>query len=243
MDALVHATEESSSEKRCSQEKEFKNKQSLPSDFQPGPRHVICARGKAHYDHPGNQFYRQLIEQCKAKYSSSSNKFEKTLVVSEILDVLIKANPLDGGFVKKGKKGEQWVVVSHAYAREKVGQSLRDTLHDQYKSSTKAKKMQRLMVTERIHGSVNQVINSNQVVSNRMEALAKEVEENGSSTDDSAICTLFTRANSDILESLKKDATLRTTFERSFSEEQRQSKMMKADAPKSSSQEEEIHHV
>jgi hypothetical protein len=184
----------------------------LPVGFEPGSRHVICARGKAFFDHSGNQYYRKMVESAKAKYLSSKNKFEKTLVVTEILSHIIQPNPIDGGFIKK-TKGGRWVVVGEAYAREKVGQSLRDTLHDQYKSSTKAKKRQRLMATERIHGSVNEVMNSNQAVSTRMEELAKEVEENGSSTDDFAICTIFTRANSDILESIKKDATLRKTFE------------------------------
>jgi len=181
----------------------------LPVDFVPGPNDVVCARGKSYWDHEGNKRYRALIRAATDKYSSISNKLEKTLAVSEIVAAV---HGRKGRFVKKQKKGGPWVIVDEVFAREKVGQSLRDRLHDQYKSSTKAKKQRRDSVNEKFNCDVDRVIQSNRVVSKRIEELTHEVEKNGATASDFSIIVLFSRANSDILESLKKDETMLNQF-------------------------------
>lgn len=182
----------------------------LPADFVPGPNDVVCARGKSFWDHVGNQRYRTLIGAATDKYSSSTNKLEKTLVVSEIVEAVQKQQ---GRFVKKEKKGGPWVVVDEIFAREKVGQSLRDGLHDKYKSSTKAKKQRRATVNEKFNGDIERVIHSNQVVSQRIDDLTREVEKNGAMASDFSIIKLFSRANSDILETIKKDTSMLDRFQ------------------------------
>mmetsp|Transcript_118601 Transcript_118601/g.177265 ORF Transcript_118601/g.177265 Transcript_118601/m.177265 type:complete len:214 (-) Transcript_118601:311-952(-) len=182
----------------------------LPDNFVPGSNDVVCARGKSYWDHAGNIMYRQLIGGSTDKYSMTTNKLEKTLIVSEIVEAIHKRG---GRFVKKLRKGGPWVEVDEVFAREKVGQSLRDGLHDKYKSSTKAKKQRRSQVNEKFNGDIEKVIFSNRRVSNRIQQLTKEVEKNGALASDYSIISLFSRANSDILESIKKDASMLNQYQ------------------------------
>lgn len=182
----------------------------LPPDFVPGPNDVVCARGKSYWDHEGNKRYRALIGSATEKYSASTNKLEKTLIVSEIVQ---SVHQQKGCFVKKERKGGPWVVVDEVFAREKVGQSLRDGLHDKYRSSTKAKKQRRACVNEKFNGDIDRVIHSNRIVSQRIEDLTREVKKNGALASDFSIITLFSRANSDILETIKKDSSMLNQFQ------------------------------
>lgn len=89
----------------------------LPDGYTPSSSDCICARGKAYWDHPGNQRYRDLITAATPQYAETTNKLEKTLIVSEIVEAIHKAG---GKFIKKIKKGGPFVVVSEVFAREKV---------------------------------------------------------------------------------------------------------------------------
>jgi hypothetical protein len=115
-------------------------RQPLAADFVPGPYDCICARGKAAANHAGNVRFRSLIHRFKNDYAQANTKVEKSVVVSEIADAVRGMSP-QGGFVKKF--GNAWYEVGDSVAREKIGQCLRDALHESYKSSTKAKKNRR----------------------------------------------------------------------------------------------------
>jgi len=194
----------------CGNEDEDRDISQLPPDFVPGPHDVVCARGKSYWDHEGNKKYRALIGSATEKYSASTNKLEKTLIVSEIVQ---SVHQQKGRFVKKERKGGPWVIVDEVFAREKVGQSLRDGLHDKYRSSTKAKKQRRASVNEKFNGDIDRVIHSNRLVSQRIEELTREVQKNGALASDFSIITLFSRANSDILETIKKDTSMLNQFQ------------------------------
>lgn len=182
----------------------------LPEDFVPGKTDVVCARGKSYWEHPGNKMYRALIAGATERYSATSNKLEKTMIVSEIVNAVHKHQ---GMFVKKEKKGGPWVEVDEVFAREKIGQSLRDGLHDKYRSATKAKKQRKEKLNERFNGDIDRVIHGNASVSRRIEELTQEVQKNGALASDYSIVTLFSRANSDILESIKKDSSMLHQFQ------------------------------
>ena len=182
----------------------------LAKDFVPSPRDVVCARGKSYWDHEGNKMYRSLIAGATEKYASTTNKLEKTLIVSEIVNAVHKQN---GMFVKKERKGGPWVEVDEVFAREKIGQSLRDGLHDKYRSATKTKKQRKEKVTEKFNGDIDRVIHSNVSVSRRIEELTEEVRRNGALASDFSIVELFSRANSDILETIKKDSSMLHQFQ------------------------------
>jgi hypothetical protein len=183
----------------------------LPSDYTPSDTDVVCARGKAYWDHKGNCRYRYLIGQAIGKYSASTNKLEKTLIVTEIINAV---HTIQGKFIKKQMKGGPWVEVDDVFAREKVGQSLRDGLTTKYRSATKAKQARRNDANERFNGDIDKVIHSNQKVSERINKLIHDVKQtNGGAASDDCIMTLFNRANSDILETIKNDATMLSQFQ------------------------------
>lgn len=91
----------------------------LGPHFQPGSFDVICARGNKAYQHVGNQRYRYMIESRMEQYASASNKFEKSLIVTQIVDEVRQASP-GGGFVRY--ENGRWHEIGDHVAREKVGQ-------------------------------------------------------------------------------------------------------------------------
>ena len=106
----------------------------LPSSFVLSEADVFCAKGKKAKSHPGNKTLTALIHSHIGEYADANTRLEKSYVVSKIMKH-IKSN--GGLFVR---------IVDNTYydiggrnAREKVGQALRDLLHDQYRSSTRAK--------------------------------------------------------------------------------------------------------
>jgi hypothetical protein len=188
----------------------------LPESFIPGPNHVVCARGKGFWEHEGNKKYRALIAQATSKYEATTNKFEKTLIVSDIVESIREANP-SGNFVKRDHVRGRWVEVDDQFAREKVGQSFRDSLHSKYRSSTQSKKSRKRKLDETMNGNIDQVIHSNESVSRQMDEVTRSLQRLGPLAMDATICTILTRANSDILETIKRDGSLLTKFKRAAS--------------------------
>ncbi|KAG7367363.1 hypothetical protein IV203_030034 [Nitzschia inconspicua] len=186
----------------------------LPARYKPSTSDCICARGKAYWDHPGNQKYRELIAAATPKYSETTNKLEKTLIVSEIVEAVHRAG---GKFIKKVKKGGPFVIVSEVFAREKVGQSLRDGLSTKYKSATKFKKQRKPKSnSEKVHLDADKVVTSNRYVCQRIEELRYQVKCCGDLASDASIITLFSQTNSDILETIKRDHSMLQRYDESI---------------------------
>jgi hypothetical protein len=106
----------------------------LGVDFQPSDSSVICGRGKASYDHTGNNRLRLLASKFVEDYSQASRKLEKSAIVAYIVAVVRQ----DGGCFCKREKGA-WFEVGDYHAREKVSALFRDKLHTRYLSSSKVK--------------------------------------------------------------------------------------------------------
>lgn len=109
----------------------------LAPGFSPGPFDVICSRGSAAKRHPGNVYFVALIERNCERYTKTTCKLAKSMVVTEMLDTVRRNSP-NGGFVKKNDEGI-WCETGDHLAREKIGQCFRDRLHTLYSSSSKAK--------------------------------------------------------------------------------------------------------
>ena len=128
----------------------------LGANYVPGEFDVLCARGKQATNHPGNKFFRAVVDQHRERYASVTSKWERSRIVSEIIELIrSKGN----GFVKQEKSGE-WTVTSDLLAREKVGQLFRSTA-GQYKSSFQNKKARRRCVTTKLAENLHKVIVSN----------------------------------------------------------------------------------
>ena len=190
--------------------------QTLPITFIPGPSNVICGRGKKTNSHSGNQFYQNLIRNTIPQYCQAISKHEKTMLVSDIL-MTIKTNGPDSGFIKKKQTDDGcccYYHVSDQFAREKIGQNLRDYLSNKYRSSTKAKRKRRVAGSTKRIDTVDDIVQSNQFVNKRMKRLTTTiVERNGTeSIPDFYINQLFIQTNREILEAFKNNEGLLQKF-------------------------------
>lgn len=133
----------------------------MPPSFVPGVNHVICAKGKEAKEHPANRKLKVLVNASLDRYSACPSKLERSFIVSKILATIRQGEDADlnnidnvptdavpsseataesflkGGFVRQVQG--KWYEVGDRNAREKIGQAFRDSLHTQFRSSTKAK--------------------------------------------------------------------------------------------------------
>jgi hypothetical protein len=109
----------------------------LPTDFVPGKYAVLCGRGSKCTKSTGNQRLKSHVLSYLKAYSEARRKKERTTVVSKII-AAVKEDAPDGSFVKLEDDGVWW-ELDDSFAREKVGSLLRESLHTNYRSSTKAK--------------------------------------------------------------------------------------------------------
>lgn len=109
------------------------------ANFRPGEYDVICARGGDAKRHIGNINFRQRVAESAQEYAAASSKLYKSIIVSKIIDWVRQHSP-EGGFVKQNRDDGLWYDVGDDLARDKVGQTLRELNHSQYKSSMKAKR-------------------------------------------------------------------------------------------------------
>ena len=115
----------------------------LDSNFTPGEKDVLVARGKVCYRHSGNQRLSKLVKSVLSTYSDPKvSKKGKTELIQSIVASIRESSP-DGGFVKFDETTGRWYEVGNKLAREKVSQTFRDCLTDNYRSSTTSKTLRR----------------------------------------------------------------------------------------------------
>ena len=215
----------------------------LPSTFIPSSFDVICAQGKEAKNHSGNIHYRTLITDALDQYSKATSKIEKSQIVTDIVDtVTTESNAAgddsegiigggSGGFIKKDRSTGRYYNVGEYFAREKIGQNLRDSLSNKYKSSTKAKRNRRLAASTDLNIRVERLIQSNKFIQNKRDMLQLQSKCNSSvddgqkrnntvygqgqgqvATPDYFMNQLFIQTNLEILEAFKTDETLVQKF-------------------------------
>jgi len=167
----------------------------LADDFVPGPDDVICCRGKRARMHSGNIKFKNLIKDKLHDYSRAISKLKKSNIVKSIVGKVREGNP-NGGFVKE--KSGIWYEVGNHLAREKVGQSLRDSLHLKYRSSSESKKRRRLEEQAKIDYDLEEIVQAHS-----QETLNNIGKISVDSTDDD-IQAILNIANCRLLQTLKK---------------------------------------
>jgi hypothetical protein len=110
----------------------------LPVDFKPTPYSVVCGRGRKCAESVGNRRLNVTAQMFIPRYSQATRKEEKSLIVTEILELVRDACPNERHAFLRFTNG-QWWEAENLSAREKVGTVLRDSLHSKYRSSTKSK--------------------------------------------------------------------------------------------------------
>lgn len=114
----------------------------LPEDFVPAPYTVVCGRGKKCAENVGNRRLQVIAQMYIGRYSLATRKEDKSLIVTEILNVVKDACPDKSVAFVRFAEG-RWLTADTLCAREKIGTVLRDSLHSKYKSSTKSKLQRR----------------------------------------------------------------------------------------------------
>jgi hypothetical protein len=186
----------------------------LPLEFSPSSVDVIVGTGREAKLHKGNINFRGILESYIDRYSHATYKLDKTMIISEIVRFVKSKSPFGAGFVKKIDR--RWHVVGEHLAREKVSQGLRNILHDQYRSSQKSKKRRRGLVCKEIDKSIDGMMQAkHNFLSDRIDKLSEEMKEKASVASDEEVSYMFTQANIDILEGLKKDASLQNRIHES----------------------------
>ena len=138
----------------------------------PGPHDVIRGRGKLALMHPGNKYFRSLVERASIDYSKTTSRMERSYIVTGIVkEIKSKGN----GFIKQTSQGE-WVPVSDSLAREKIGQQMRELLSTKYKSSHSAKKRRQRVVSTKMSENMDNFFGSNKAIYSVITTLPREVE-------------------------------------------------------------------
>jgi len=115
----------------------------LGSSYTPTPKCVIVGRGKVSYMHQGNLRLANIVRKVIDTYSEAEDsKKAKSDLIKRIVDQ-VRADSPGGGFVKYCNATKQWFEVGDRMAREKVSQTFRDALTDNYRSSTTSKTLRR----------------------------------------------------------------------------------------------------
>jgi hypothetical protein len=174
----------------------------------PGPFDVICARGKQAYNHEGNRYFRGIVASATEKYSNVESKLQRSMIVTEIVDVIrAKGN----GFVRQNDEGE-WIECTDVMCREKVGQHFRNALGCRYKSSTKSKRRIKEVYIPRLIHSLGDIVFSNKVVRTVMERLSIDVIFIEESYDEEFYEKVFA-ANMKLMKVFKKEKLLVKQFQ------------------------------
>jgi hypothetical protein len=225
----------------------------LQPTFTPGPYDVICARGKDAKNHLGNKRFRSKVKDALLEYSKSEHdKMRKSMILSDIVESVRRNSPL-GGFVKsrhvKNVQDDgqttttQWYEVGDHLAREKVGQSFRDLLHGQYKSSTKSKRKRVCDQLQDFHTDMEQLARESDLICQHSKKLQRNLEQqvgvlvaddddgdgDGEGVNhnnkynttqvllrpyDVQVLRLFNKTNRELLESLKQDSRAQQQLQR-----------------------------
>lgn len=139
--------------------------------------------------------FREQIKLNLSNYANAKSKLEKSIIVSSIVNSV--RDKTKTGFVKEIDK--RWYEVGDHLAREKVGQSFRDLLHGQYRSSTKAKQTRRKEIRSVVGNEIEQFMKSNKTIAKKMKQISSQ--SFGGST--ASVTAMFNDANAELLKLIK----------------------------------------
>ena len=117
--ATTITTKKSSPKKKCpSRRSDPKTKDYVePTEFD-----ILSGRGGKSNNWPGNERYREAIEDAKPRYRQCA-KYEKTILSQDIVEEMMQEGRR---FLKQDDSNGRWFVLPKLAARRKAGQALRE---------------------------------------------------------------------------------------------------------------------
>jgi hypothetical protein len=97
----------------------------LPFEYLPSEMDVVCGRGKAYANLPGNKRYMGILRSNLRCYVAAEKRFDKTLVVATVVS---EVRAKGARFIKKDYQANRFFELSTIEVHEKTGHALRDLL-------------------------------------------------------------------------------------------------------------------
>ena len=86
------------------------------------PYAVVCGRDKLAQSHPGNKFFRNLVQSHRERYQDAHRRKDKKAVATGIIDTILHHG---GCFLRFDDETRSWVELDQAESYEKVSHALR----------------------------------------------------------------------------------------------------------------------
>lgn len=93
--------------------------------IQPAAIDILCGRGKAYANHPGNVRFTQIIQSNLEQYESASKRIDRSIVLASLVDQFFDAGCR---FLKQNKATKKWMELETDQCHEKVGHAIRDLI-------------------------------------------------------------------------------------------------------------------
>ena len=119
-------------------------KTQMPLNFVPSSYDILCGKGRNCIQNVGNQRLRVQIDMNIQRYKKARNKYEKTLIVSEIVEAARSYHPTRKGHFVRQESG-RWVEIGDKAAREKIGHTIRMSICPRRTKRANARKNLRKM--------------------------------------------------------------------------------------------------
>ena len=118
----------------------------MPETYQPSAVDVICGRGKPCFLHPGNVAFRAVIDKYLRRYDATITKLDKSRIVDDIVHkYFYDGDTHSSRFVRFCDEENLWYEIPYDLVRQKVGQTLRDTVTQQDPHKLARKKYRRAL--------------------------------------------------------------------------------------------------
>ena len=101
------------------------NLTTLPLDFTPSSKDILCGRGNVFSNHDGNRFFGTIIRANLRRYRDAANRPEKIRVVDDILQEIRSRG---ARFTKLDNATKRWYELNDVQAHQKIGHAIRDTI-------------------------------------------------------------------------------------------------------------------
>lgn len=103
----------------------------------PGTNDILCGNGKVYFDHPGNQYFRELVNRYRKDFLGCVSSRRKKALTEMIVDAIQMLSP-PGRFLKQDKKTKLWYDIGRSETLVKARQALQDgasTMSEEFSSA------------------------------------------------------------------------------------------------------------